>query len=203
MIGESHAIFGAVATGSLLIERGYGPDRIGAGSFVLAVALGGVIALLPDIDSPNTLARQMFGIGSLQARKNLSNWRHKDLITNLVNFVRWFISLLFDFLAWILPHRGPTHWLIVAVPLCWIVYYYSSLQGWSPIYWQAFTIGYISHLVADSFTIAGVRLFAPFYNNAVGFPIRFLRIRTGSPQETIMLAVLITPFLYMLWLYYA
>ena len=48
MMGESHAILGAVATGTILIASGKTPANQGIIPFTLAVGLGAVIALLPD-----------------------------------------------------------------------------------------------------------------------------------------------------------
>ncbi len=191
MMGESHMIFGAAATATTLVTLGYTPNSVGLGHFVLAVGLGALVALLPDIDSPDTKIRQIFGVGSRQARSRLLRWHRKDILTNLLNLIRYVISRVLDLLAWFLPHRGPTHWLIVAVALTYGFYWLSMQYGWPLLWWRAFAIGYASHLFADALTVNGVKLFAPFYNRAVGLPVRFLRVRTGSWQEGTALALLL------------
>ncbi len=191
MMGESHMIFGAAATTTVLVTLGYTPTNVGAGHFVLAVGLGALVALLPDIDSPNTKIRQIFGVGSRQARNRLRRWYRKDILTNLWNLFRYAISRVLDLLAWFLPHRGPTHWLVVAMGLTYGFYWLSRQYGWPLLWWRAFAIGYVSHLFADGMTVSGVKLFAPFYDQAVGLPVRFLRVRTGSWQESTMLILLL------------
>ncbi len=191
MMGESHMIFGAAATATVLVTLGYTPNNVGAGHFALAVGLGALVALLPDIDSPNTKIRQIFGVGSRQARSRLRRWYRQDILTNLLNLARYAISRVLDLLGWFLPHRGPTHWLVVAVALTYGFYWLSLQYGWPLLWWRAFAIGYASHLFADALTISGVKLFAPFYNRAVGLPISFLRVRTGSWQESSLLILLL------------
>jgi membrane-bound metal-dependent hydrolase YbcI (DUF457 family) len=71
---------------------------------------------------------------------------------------------------------------------------------WPDRIWLAFFTGYVSHLVGDSVTIRGVKLFAPFYNKSVGLPVRWLRVRTGSKGEFVMLAVMVLPMV--VWLFF-
>ncbi|MCB9004769.1 MAG: metal-dependent hydrolase [Ardenticatenaceae bacterium] len=191
MMGESHMIFGAAATATGLVTLGYTPNNVGVGHFALAVGLGALVALLPDIDSPNTKVRQIFGVGSRQASRRLKRWYRTDIFTNLLNLIRYAISRVLDLLAWLLPHRGPTHWLIVAATLTYAFYWFSRQYGWPLLWWRAFAIGYGSHLFADGLTSSGVKLFAPFYKKSVGLPIRFLRVRTGSWEEGTALAMLL------------
>lgn len=52
--------------------------------------------------------------------------------------------------------------------------------------WWATMIGYVSHLIADSFTTEGVPWFFPIPVR-IGFPpVKYLRIRTGSVIETML-----------------
>ncbi len=189
MMGESHFILGAAVTTTGLVAMGHTPGNIGPGHFALAVGLGALVALLPDIDSPDTKIRQIFGVGRQQARRNLRRWQRKDLITNALNVARYGISRFLDFLAFLLPHRGPTHWLIVAATLTYGFYVLCLWLGWPLLWWRAFVLGYSSHLFADMLTVSGVKLFAPFYNKPVGLP--FLRARTGSWQEQAWLWALV------------
>lgn len=187
MMGESHFILGAVTAVTGLATLGYTPANVGVGRYALAIGLGALVALLPDIDSPNTLIRQLFGVGRDQARRNMRRWQRQGWLVVLLNLVRLLISWLLDGLAWLFPHRGPTHWLIVAVALTWGFHELSIWYGWPLVWWRAFALGYVSHLIGDSVTIAGVKLLMPFYDKAVGFPLKFLRVRTGSWQEQIWL----------------
>ena len=200
MMGESHLVLGAAATATYLLSTGHTFNMGNASSFLLATAFAGVIALLPDIDSPNTKIRQIFGVGSRQARRRLRGMHRKGIITNIFNIIRFILALILDVLAWILPHRGPTHWLIVFICLVYGMFWASNYFGWSPLVWQSFAIGYGSHLVGDACTKSGIKLFAPFYNKAVGLPFKFLRATTGTRQESVALAVLL--LLMLGWLAY-
>jgi inner membrane protein len=201
MIGESHAVLGAVSTATVLVATGHSPMTAEAWPhFLLAVGLGALVGLLPDIDSPNTLIRQIFGLGSRQAWNNLKRWPYQNIFVNLFNVVRFVLSLLLNVLAKLLPHRGPTHWLIVAVALTALMYWAVWWYYWPDRIWLAFFTGYVSHLVGDSVTIRGVKLFAPFYNKSVGLPVRWLRVRTGSKGEFVMLAVMVLPMV--VWLFF-
>jgi inner membrane protein len=198
MMGESHFILGGVATYAVLRTTGHSTATDGIVTFGLALALGALVALLPDIDSPNTLIRIIFGIGSRQARRKL--WYSPNALAFVINLLRLIIALILDGLAWILPHRGPTHWLIVAVGLSAAVYWVIWWYYWPDAFWLAFVTGYASHLFADSLTIRGIRLFAPFYDRSVGIPVRWLRVRTGSWQEGVALVILVV--LLAMWVVY-
>ncbi len=197
MMGESHFILGGVATYAVLRYTGHTPGTEGFVDFALAVGLGALVGLLPDIDSPNTMIRQIFGVGRRQARSNLR--RSNNPISLLFNLVRLVLAWILDILAWFLPHRGPTHWLIVAIALAAGVYWLSWWYYWPNTVWLAFVTGYVSHLFADSITRRGIKLFAPFYNKSVRLPFRFLRVKTGSWQEGLALTILVVPLIVWLW----
>ena len=200
MMGENHAILAAVSTATVLVATGHPPAVEGWPHFLLAVGLGALVGLLPDIDSPNTLIRQIFGLGSRQAWNRLKQWPRQNVFVNLFNVLRFVMSLFLNLLAEILPHRGPTHWLVVAIGLSGLVYWASWWYYWPDRVWLAFVTGYLSHLLGDSVTIRGLKLFAPFYNKPVRLPISWLRVRTGSWQEFVALGVLVLPMV--MWLAY-
>jgi inner membrane protein len=84
------------------------------------------------------------------------------------------ISRIFWPLSWVLKHRGALHSLTFCVLL-------SSLLGLLNL-WAGFGffIGYLSHLILDCFTRAGVKLFWPFNFRIRGF------IKSGSWIEDII-----------------
>lgn len=68
-----------------------------------------------------------------------------------------------------IKHRGITHSLWIAIALIG-VYYYASINEWlGPIYTYTFLlpllfgfiVGYMSHLIADAFSVTGVAWFYP------------------------------------------
>jgi len=172
MTGISHAtIGGAVGAGVGLVTAGGWPW------YVAAVLIGMVAGLLPDLDSTDSLARTKVGLGKEQIKREWARRPRPSVV------VRWVVSWPLNLLAWLLPHRGPTHWLITAVLLTTAVYTLTDWAGWPAVAWLAFGGGYLSHLLADGLTIAGVPLLGPLTRRAVRFLPRPLAMRTGGAAE--------------------
>ncbi|MCB0014508.1 MAG: metal-dependent hydrolase, partial [Anaerolineales bacterium] len=110
MLGKSHLLIGTAAAGTLLLAAGVTPAAQPA-LFAGGLLAGGVGALLPDIDSPNTRIRTSVGLGSRQAGRNLRR-RDQDLVEKGLNIVRYVIARILDIVAGLLPHRGLTHWAV-------------------------------------------------------------------------------------------
>ncbi len=85
----------------------------------------------------------------------------------------------------IVGHRGFTHWLIVPIALILSGIFYSEYLIW-------LGIGYLSHILADSCTLAGVPMFAPFSDRIYG--LRFFR--TGGVVEWLISGTLIAGIFY-------
>jgi len=81
-------------------------------------------------------------------------------------------------LQWVVKHRGFFHsfTFAVAVALIFVFYY--------PILALPFFLGYAGHLIADSLTPEGIRIFWPLKNEVKW------RIRTGGKTENILFYVL-------------
>jgi membrane-bound metal-dependent hydrolase YbcI (DUF457 family) len=85
-------------------------------------------------------------------------------------------------------HRLISHSLLGLFLFGWLSQYFLSLISQTllvnmTIVWNAFMIGYLSHLVADSFTHDGVPWLFPIPIH-LGFPpFKFLRIKTGGIVE--------------------
>lgn len=66
----------------------------------------------------------------------------------------------------VLPHRGPTHWLLTSA----LVIALLTLAATTTVQTRPYTgivtagvaIGYLTHLVADACTVSGVPLYGPF-----------------------------------------
>lgn len=173
MTGISHATIGA-AVG---VGVGLSAAVDGWPWFLAAVFIGMVSGLLPDLDSTDSLARTRVGLGKEQIKREWARRPRPALV------VRWVASWPLNLLAWLLPHRGPTHWLITAVLLTSAAYTAANWAGWPAVVWLAFGAGYLSHLVADGLTIAGVPLLGPFTRRAFRFLPRPLALRTGGAAE--------------------
>ncbi|MBK9051660.1 MAG: metal-dependent hydrolase [Chloroflexi bacterium] len=196
MNGRNHALLGGVATFSYLLFSGQDPYHVGLIPFGLGMVIGIASALLPDIDTPNNHLRSSLGVGSRQTHQAFRARRRRGLLIWLVDVVRWLVARLLDGVVWLLPHRGITHWLITAIILTVVLSVICRSQGWWDLVWQTFGVGYLSHLLADVCTEAGVRLLVPVYNRPISVP--FLRVRTGTWSEQAFVYFLI--FLWLVWL---
>jgi len=92
----------------------------------------------------------------------------------------------FRILQFFIKHRGIMHSFsfLILVTLFLVLFF--------PIISLGFFLGYGTHLLADSFTIQGVRLFYPLKKKTYG------RIRTGKRTETIVFVVFLIGNLWLL-----
>lgn len=184
MLGRSHAILGASATAVTLITSGTNLIQHPL-LFLTAWGIGILAALMPDLDTPNAAFRRIFGLGRRQTRL-----RHRQKLTPTALLQR-LLAIPFNFLDWFLPHRGPSHYGLTCLILTLLMRLLIQHLHLPDPLWQAFGVGYASHLIGDGVTRAGIKLYAPFYTKSVRLVPRFLTIRTGSWGETAMLAALI------------
>ena len=190
MLGHSHSILGATATASVLTVMGTtvldNPFK-----FVIALSIGTLAALLPDIDSPHNTFRKTLGVGTAQAFKDLRNWRKRNIFQLTIDMLQAWIAIILDFVDHFMPHRGPTHWGITAGIATFAVYWFCLAFNLPHEIWVAFGVGYFSHLLGDGVTKRGVRLFAPVYDRSIRFLPKPLCIRTGTWAESLMLGFLL------------
>ena len=189
MLGKSHLLIGTAAAGTLLLAAGVTPAAQPA-LFAGGLLAGGVGALLPDIDSPNTRIRTSVGLGSRQAGRNLRR-RDQDLVEKGLNIVRYVIARILDIVAGLLPHRGLTHWAVTWLGLTLVSQTILSQQELPALYGWLFSLGYGSHLAADSLTPAGIPFFAPFHRGRLRLLPRRLAVRTGSGREQLAVYLLL------------
>ena len=86
-------------------------------------------------------------------------------------------------------HRGITHWVLTSI----VLYYLFSIFNKNIAY--AFWINYILHLLADSLTVEGCPLFAPFYNKRIGLKL----FRTNCFIEKLIYYILLIIFVFVLY----
>ncbi|MBU3940924.1 MAG: metal-dependent hydrolase [Nanoarchaeota archaeon] len=96
----------------------------------------------------------------------------KSKLGRKVKPLSWFFNVLFG-------HRKLFHGLFFAAGLSFLIYLYSFELA------LAFFVGYLSHLVIDSFNFAGIRWFYPAKFKIKGF------IKTGSFLEHILFFVIL------------
>jgi len=88
--------------------------------------------------------------------------------------------ILFRPIQWVFSHRGMFHTILFAVLFSLVVAFFDRWLG------VAFAFGYLSHLVLDCFTPAGVRLFWPLWDGKIGFGVR-----SGGLIEEILFVLLL------------
>jgi len=175
MVGKTHIVFGlttlAVANAITDFIQPHPVREIPVGP-ILCIGAAILGALLPDLDAEDSQIQHELGeIGFV-----LSNWLQ----------------------AWGIEHRGLTHYGLTTLAVMTI----TSLLGWWLGYLDvglAFGLGYLSHVLADSLTIAGTPLLWPWAKEQ-----RFhllppaMRIRTGGAVQPLIF-IGVTIILVFLW----
>jgi inner membrane protein len=156
---------------------------------VAAVLVGVVAALTPDLDGTDSTARTAVGLGKEQIKRE---WRKNKSISLII---RWIIAIPFNLFAKIVPHRGPTHWLVTAAVVVGGVAYLSQLLNLPPVVPVAFGAGYLSHLLADAVTVAGVPLLGPLSGRSVRFLPKPIALRTGGVAEHVFVSFLMAVYM--------
>ncbi|MDR7871152.1 MAG: metal-dependent hydrolase [Tissierellaceae bacterium] len=181
MTGKTHIAIGIVAGLTISAELPLENQLI----LISASALG---SLIPDLDHPkaklnqkllfikNKLYRTLFYLsisaGFLQLYVNTQN-----NIFSLLGFTSFFIGIS--------SHRSFTHSIIGFLASISIVKLF-AVKFNLPYIYNGFVIGYASHLVADFFTIKGIKLFYPSKTN-ISSPII---IKTNNCLENLIFVLL-------------
>ena len=163
MVGKTHLVIGlatlagAEAVTGLVQPHPVKDIPVGPFLCIIAVIVG---ALAPDIDAEESQIKYEMGEAGLA----LSTWLQSFGV----------------------EHRGLTHYGLTTLA----VIASSGLLGWwlgYPDVGLAFGLGYLSHILADSLTLAGTPLLWPLQKeqNFHLLPAA-LRIRTGGPVEPLI-----------------
>ena len=165
MLGHTHALIGSATIIGMQVATGFIQlhviDGIPAGP-VFCLTAGVVGALLPDIDAKESTINQELGLAG-------------NLFHLMLN-------------AFGVKHRGLTHTGLTALIVMGLGLLIGSHLGFSDV-GLAFGLGYLSHLLADSLTKAGTPFLWPLADKMYLLP-KPLRIRTGSPVETLLFMAL-------------
>jgi inner membrane protein len=160
-----------------------------------AVLVGIVAALTPDLDGTDSTARTAVGLGKEQIKRE---WRRSKSISLII---RWVVAIPFNLFAKIVPHRGPTHWLVTAAVVVGGVAYLAQLLNLPAVVPVAFGAGYLSHLLADAVTVAGVPLLGPLSGRSVRFLPKPIALRTGGAAEYVFVSFLMAGYMFA-WMWY-
>ncbi len=159
----------------------------------LGLAAGG--GLMPDIDLASSLIAYDTGTGNGQGCLTgfLFHWIRKALGGH-----RGLTHSLWACLACILVlglNLGTLHLGDYALPLNWD----GLLGGWSDL-GTTFTLGYLSHVLADMLTRDGVKFAYPFSQAEIGLGPRALRFANGSLPEYVWVVALVVVAVWR-WIY--
>ena len=166
MVGKTHVVIGLTTLVITNVATDFvQPHPIEDMPTGPILCIGAVIlgALLPDLDAEDSQIQHEFG----QVGLALSNWLQVCGI----------------------EHRGLTHYGVTTLAVVVI----SCLLGWWSGYLDvglAFGLGYISHVLADSLTIAGTPLLWPLVKeNRFHLVPAAMRVRTGGPIEAVIFII--------------
>lgn len=198
MLGTTHILAGAIVGASAMAIVG-----AEARTWPWGMVLGAVTGLLPDIDTPGSLAGRIVpGRGRVEwplivASGLLCVLPHIELaLPWAIPRTLWLIPaagaliavLTRGILRTVITHRGPTHSLAALAGLGWLLPYLwpNVPHSW----WVAMMAGYGSHIVIDLFNPQGVALLWPIrkrwsFDTIWMFPLRLLVVRTGTKGETV------------------
>ncbi len=155
---------------------------------LVLVLVSAISSLIPDLDHPKGKLNQKILL--------INNNFYRILFYLSLGFVSTYLYYsmeikvflylgIISFLIGISSHRGFTHSIIGFLISLTIIKLCMGNFGVEYIY-TGFTIGYVLHIIADLFTIKGVKLFYPLKNN-ISLPIK---IRTNSKVENIIFILL-------------
>jgi len=162
MNGHTHVLFGATSlalanTLTPIIEPHLWHATPTGATLCLGAAIVG--ALLPDIDANESTIKGELGF----AGRVVSGGLHLLGV----------------------KHRGLTHTGLAGAVMLIVGRLIGRHFGF-PDVGLAFGLGYLSHLLADGMTLTGIPLLAPFYPKSVHLLPKVLRVRTGSPVESLV-----------------
>jgi len=168
MTGKTHAIIGANMVWILALFYGFSIHPV-------LLPLAAFASLLPDLDAPESKAKHLeLGYGRGRNRLGIKPFFLLSMIINAFSRHRGFFHSLFATFLFTLLAIGAVQFIHLR---------------WMPLddsYWQALTLGYLSHLLADSFTKSGVPYFWP-WKRYIGLLPKPFRLRTGGWGEQFVL----------------
>ena len=165
MLARTHQIIGITAgVGYYLAvaEPTYGPATFAA--VIIASSIG---SLLPDLDQPTAKIWDSIPyIGHSVGKASAPFFKHRSFLHSILGM------LIFGWLVSRLLQTFPEYWGISIYPV-----------------FICFIIGYITHLIADMFTVEGIPLLFP-WQRMIGLPpkpFEGARIMTGKWFENLVL----------------
>ncbi|SEM98168.1 metal-dependent hydrolase [Lihuaxuella thermophila] len=177
MEGRTHFAIGIASGVGLACAAGETDDVMKLGATIVAA---GLASILPDIDEDGSLINN-FIFPSLKRA-------FRSFALAAIGVVMVLMYFLKDLPEWVLytgifaagvayvPHRSVTHSLLACAYVTWIIY-----QA-DPEYTYAVAFGYLSHLLADAFTSAGVPFLWP-YSKKFGLKGLGIKVKSGGVAD--------------------
>ena len=165
-----------VAFASLLtVATFFPPENINVLTLIGAVLAADMGALIPDMDDGGNRLWHMLPAGEKTGRvlRNIF-YKHRSLTHSIIG-----VYLIYRFFAWVLPKFLNPAFINPDIILA------------------ALMIGYLSHLIADSFTKEGIPLLWPIKINFGFPPVKNWRITTGKWLENFVIYPAI--WIYLIW----
>ncbi|WP_124726962.1 metal-dependent hydrolase [Staphylospora marina] len=180
MEGRSHFAIGLATGVGLAVSSGSVDD---VGMMALTIVTASVASLLPDIDEDGSLINN-FLFPSLNRKFRSFALASLGVVAILLYFLKslplW-VLLAGVFAAGVayVPHRSVTHSLLATAYVTWTVYLIS------PSLAKAAAVGYLSHLLADALTRAGVPFFWPWMKK-FNFSGIGIQIKSGGSEDKLI-----------------
>lgn len=171
MTARTHDLAALTALGVLVLV--WPPEAVRLSTVLLAVFANQLGGIAPDIDQPTAPLWRNLPEGHFVGTvfgKLLGGHRFLSHSVLGLALFAWLSNLLLHFLHPIMPHVDIT------------------------LVWYAFLIGYVSHLLMDTFTKEGVPWLLPIPVKFGVPPLKALRITTGKKVETLIVLPLFIVF---------
>lgn len=211
MMGKTHQAVGVSLAAAAMLSAGVAPLSAGFGAGLL---VGWLASVLPDVDGSSDggdpAARRLLGVGDRQSSRQLGRAGRRlararsagqylaAIAAFLAALLAKVLALLLSLFAFLVGHRGLTHWgitwlcltALVGMGAVWLESRHAHLPGSSPltVLVLPFAVGYGSHILGDMATRSGIAVLAPLSPRRYHLLPRRWRLTTGSRQEVAFLA---------------
>lgn len=93
------------------------------------------------------------------------------------------LPIISHLIKFLFGHRGIFHSMPFLLLVLFAFYSFVYSFGWSDEWIHWFGLGYFMHIIMDSFSVSGVPLFKPFYDESIKLGLGKIYYRTGSLFE--------------------
>jgi inner membrane protein len=165
---------------------------------LVTTVTGAIAAGLPDmLDMPNSAGRKALGASWGGIRQQIR--RRGSPLGKVLLIPRAAGALVLDIFSGILPHRGPSHWLLTWALLSVLAYLGAEAWWHSSAVALAASVGYLSHLLADGLTTAGVPFLGPLMRRRLHLLPHWLRFTAESGVQWLFVALVSAGALWVWW----